>query len=81
MEPEYPLSYIAILSGITVNAPDFKIIIGILILIILLFGSALMSGSEVAFFSFRPEDIEKFKTNKSKQAKMHLNFIIIRKNF
>jgi putative hemolysin len=58
----------ALLSGIAVNAPDFKIIIGLLILIILLFGSALMSGSEVAYFSFRPEDIEKFKSNKNKQS-------------
>ena len=28
-----------------------------------------MSASEVAFFSFRPEDIENFKTNKDKQSK------------
>lgn len=27
-----------------------------------------MSGSEVAYFSFSPEDIEKFKTNRSKQS-------------
>ncbi|MFA5818017.1 MAG: gliding motility-associated protein GldE [Bacteroidales bacterium] len=72
MEPEYPLSYISLLSGIAFNAPDFKIIIGLLILIILLIGSALTSGSEVAYFSFRPEDIEKFKTNKSKQSKIAL---------
>jgi gliding motility-associated protein GldE len=32
-------------------------------------GSALMSASEVAYFSFRPEDIENFKTNKDKQSK------------
>ncbi len=69
MEPEYPLSIISFLSGIAVNAPDFKIIIGLLVLIILLFGSALMSGSEVAYFSFRPEEIEKFKTYKSKKSK------------
>ena len=31
-----------------------------------------MSGAEVAYFSFRPEDIEKFKTNKSKQAQTAL---------
>ena len=72
MEPEYPLSYIATISAITVNAPDFKIIIGLSILIILLFGSALMSASEVAFFSFRPEDIEKFKSNKHKLSKIAL---------
>ena len=28
-----------------------------------------MSASEVAYFSFRPEDIEKFKTNKDKKSK------------
>ncbi|MCE5346386.1 MAG: gliding motility-associated protein GldE [Bacteroidales bacterium] len=73
MEPEYPLSYISIISGITVNAPDFKIIIGLIFLLLLLFASALMSGAEVAFFSFRPEDIEKFKTSKSKQTQNALN--------
>jgi gliding motility-associated protein GldE len=31
-----------------------------------------MSASEVAYFSFRPEDIEKFKTNKNKQAQSAL---------
>ncbi|MCX6253052.1 MAG: gliding motility-associated protein GldE, partial [Bacteroidia bacterium] len=72
MESDYPLSYLAILSGITINAPDFKIITGLLILIILLLGSALVSGSEVAYFSFRPEDIEKFKKNKSKESKTAL---------
>lgn len=72
MEPEYPLSFINIISAITVNAPDFKIIIGLIILIILLFGSALMSGAEVAYFSFRPGDIERFKTNKSKKGEIAL---------
>ena len=72
MEPAYPLSFIPILSGITFIAPDFKIVVGLIILIILLIGSALMSGSEVAYFSFRPEDIEKFKTNKNKQSQAAL---------
>lgn len=31
-----------------------------------------MSASEVAYFSFRPEDIEKFKTNRSKQSQTAL---------
>ncbi len=72
MEPGYILSNIFLNSGIIVNAFDFKLIVGILILILLLFGSALMSGSEVAYFSFRPEDIERFKTNKSKQSQTAL---------
>jgi gliding motility-associated protein GldE len=32
-----------------------------------------MSASEVAFFSFRPEDIENLKTNKDKKSKTALN--------
>jgi putative hemolysin len=72
LEQEYPLSFINLFSGIVVNALDFKIITGLLILILLLFGSALMSGAEVAYFSFRPEDLENFRTNKSKQAKIAL---------
>lgn len=57
-----------LLSGIIINSPDFKIITGFFVLILLLFGSAVMSGSEVAFFSLRPEDLEKFKNKKSKKA-------------
>jgi putative hemolysin len=72
LEPQNPISITPVLSGIVVNAPDINIIIGLLILILLLLGSAMMSAAEVAYFSFRPEDIEKFKTNKNKQAKVAL---------
>jgi putative hemolysin len=68
LEPQYAFTYLAILSGIIVNAPDFKIIIGLIVLIGLLFGSALMSASEVAYFSLKPEDIEKIKSNKNKRS-------------
>jgi putative hemolysin len=61
------------LSGVGINAPDFKIFIGLLFIIILLVGSALMSASEVAFFSFKPEDIENLKTNKDKKSKTVLH--------
>ena len=73
MEQDYPLSYLLLVSGVGVNTPDFKLFIGLLFIIILLIGSALMSGSEVAFFSFRPEDIENLKTNKDKKSKSVLN--------
>ena len=72
MEPEYTLSLLFPLSGITFNPPDLKIFIGVVILIILLLGSALMSAAEVAFFSFRPEDVEKLKSSKNKQSKIAL---------
>ena len=58
--------------GVVVYAPDFKLIIGLVVLILLLFISALMSGSEVAFFSLSPEDIENLKTNKAKKSSLVL---------
>jgi putative hemolysin len=60
------------LSGIRVNPPDLETITGIIILIALLIFSALMSGSEVAFFSLSPADIKKLRTSKSKNAKYAL---------
>ena len=69
MEPEYTFSTISTVSAIPVNVLDIKTITGLIILVLLLFGSALMSAAEVAYFSFSPEDIEKFKSNRSKQAK------------
>ena len=66
MESGNPLSYIFIYSGIVFNSPDTKIVIGLIILVLLLFGSALMSGSEVAFFSFSPEDLQRLKNDKNK---------------
>ena len=51
---------------------DYKIITGILVLILLITGSALMSGSEVAFFSLRPEDLEKLKDKKTRKTQILL---------
>jgi putative hemolysin len=68
LEPVYPLSYLILISGIGINAPDFKLIIGFVVIIVLLIGSGLMSASEVAFFSLRPEEIENLKTNRDKKS-------------
>jgi putative hemolysin len=56
------------LSGTTFNSPEFKIVIGLFILVFLLLMSALMSGSEVAYFSLSPGDIGKLKRDKSKKS-------------
>jgi len=72
LEPGYLFYFVALVPEIIANSPDFKLIIGLIVLILLLFVSALMSGSEVAFFSLRPEDIEKLKGSKSKKAAMVL---------
>lgn len=68
MEAGFIIFYFSILSGVDVYAPDLKVIIGLIILVILLAGSALISASEIAYFSLRPEDIERIKISKSKRA-------------
>jgi len=68
LEPGFLFSFAAFSQGVVTNPFDFKLVIGLTVLILLLFISALMSGSEVAFFSLRPEDIEKLKSSKSKKA-------------
>ncbi|OFY67060.1 MAG: hypothetical protein A2V64_13665 [Bacteroidetes bacterium RBG_13_43_22] len=61
-----------LLSDVAVHTSDYKIIIGFVVLAALLFASALMSGSEVAYFSLSPDDIERFKNKKSKKTQAAL---------
>lgn len=68
MEPEFAFAYLAFRPGININPFDLRIIIGFVVLIFLLLGSAFMSASEVAFFSFGPEDLEKFRNDKNKKS-------------
>jgi gliding motility-associated protein GldE len=49
------------------------IILGIAIILLLLFSSALISGSEVAYFSISPKDKVKLKKNKTKISKTVLH--------
>ena len=72
MEADISFSSVALLTGLAAGHLNIKLIVGFLILALLLFISALMSGSEVAFFSLRPEDIEKLRSDKSKKAAMVL---------
>lgn len=68
MEPGPALSIPPQLSEVIFNTPDIKIITGLIILAALLIVSGLMSASEVAYFSLRPEDIERIKNQKSKKS-------------
>jgi putative hemolysin len=58
---------------ITVNTPDIQTIASLIVLVLLLIGSALMSASEVAFFSFSPEDLEKFRSRPTRQSQTALS--------
>jgi gliding motility-associated protein GldE len=69
LEPEYQHFTTAFITGIVTPIYDPGIIIGFIIFIHLLLISGIIAGSEVAYFSLRPEDIEKLKSDKRKKAK------------
>ena len=50
------------------HPPTLGIIIGLIVLVFLLICSGLISGSEVAFFSLSPSDLNKVQNTKSKNA-------------
>lgn len=69
---EDPDPYEQIAPFLSVFQPEnfnMGVVIGILIIIFLLLVSAFVSGSEVAFFSLSPTDIDKLKGLKSRSAK------------
>jgi putative hemolysin len=68
LEQDYLLAYLIHFTGPTVTPPDIETFTGMLVLVILLAASALLSASEVAFFSLGPADIGRIKSNKSKRA-------------
>ncbi len=51
------------------------VVIGLLIMILLLVCSALVSGSEVAFFSLSPSDNEHLREGKNKKSKVLINML------
>ncbi len=61
MDPEPPLLFLGIILGLSPIAIGFTIVF----LLFLLLSSALVSGSEVAFFSLTPHDLENLKTDES----------------
>jgi CBS domain containing-hemolysin-like protein len=67
LEQGYLFSFFLLAGDTVIHPPDLKLIIGLIVLALLLFCSALISASEVAYFSLKPEDIEKLKTTKGKK--------------
>ena len=65
---------IGLLSILLVSL-NFELIIEGLIILVLLLGTAMISASEVGFFSLRPADIEKLNQSKSKNSKLVLKLL------
>lgn len=64
-----------IAKGAVIFAPYLKVIVEVIILVVLLVFSAFISGSEVAYFSLTPNDLEKLRDTKSKRAGMALKLL------
>lgn len=60
---------------ISVNKIDLSFVISCVIIILLLITSALISGSEVAFFSLSPNDKDELEKSKSKKADRVLSLL------
>jgi len=72
LEDPEPLSNIAVLLNNTAFFNSFPVeaVIGIIIILFLLFFSALISGSEVAFFSLDPQALKKIRTTKGFKSRL-----------
>jgi len=68
LEQGYLFSFVLISGSPALLTTDLKLLTGLAILVFLLLASALVSASEVAYFSLKPEDIEKLKAKKSRKA-------------
>ncbi len=73
-----PSSIIPLIGAAQMELPI--VIVNSIILLILLFLSALVSGSEVAFFSLSPKDLEELKAEKSKKSAQALELLRRPKN-
>ncbi len=68
MEHDIIIPLISGLQGIFAATISFELVAGFAVMLLLLVGSGLMSASEVAFFSLRPEDIETIRNNRSRRS-------------
>jgi putative hemolysin len=77
LEQGYLPSAFSTTSGIVADTSDLTLIIGLIVLVILLIGSALVSAAEVAYLSLKPEDAEKLKTHRGKRPAIALRLLEI----
>jgi putative hemolysin len=63
------------IAAINWEVAAVPLIVGFIILVLLLAMSALVSGSEVAFFSLSPIELEELESNKSKTSQIAVGSI------
>jgi len=72
LEEEFSWLLLSTFLDITLQPISVGVVLNFLVIILLLFCSALISGAEVAYFSLAPNDVEKLNEEKSKKAKLVL---------
>lgn len=73
MEP--PSLFLSFISLALVQSPDIGIVVAFFVAIILLISSALISGSEVAFFSIGPSEREDLESEGSKSSERIISLL------
>lgn len=68
-DPDSYLGFFTLLSIIRPDSIDFGVVLGLVVIVFLLVISALVSGSEVAFFSLLPTEIERLRDSSARSAK------------
>jgi len=74
LETEPDPSWLSFFS-LTIQPITADIIFAGVVVLLLLFISAIVSGSEVAFFSFSPQDIDALRENKSRKKEVILSLV------
>ena len=75
MEEEFSSLLLSNFFEITLQPISLGVVFILLLIILLLFCSALISGAEVAYFSLSPNDVENLNEDKSKGALLALKLL------
>jgi putative hemolysin len=73
LESAYQQAFLILLSGISPGIPDSRLIIELAALLLLLAGSAMMSATEVAYFSFRKQNLRTLRVKTGGQARIAMS--------
>jgi putative hemolysin len=76
LEDSEPIqSFFSLLTIFQPDSIDLGVMVGLVTVVFLLFVSALVSGSEVAYFSMLPNELEKLRDSNSRASKRVIHFI------
>jgi gliding motility-associated protein GldE len=75
LEEEFSPLLLSLFLDITLKPISIGIVLNFIVILLMLFCSALISGAEVAYFSLAPNDVESLNNDKSKKARLTLKLL------